>query len=242
MWVTERSENEAFWTYRDLALFLGLALPCLLGGALVVKAALLVLLVSPLPKALELLPGQFIGYFLLYLALALIFKIEYQRPFWRSLGWRWPKTGVIAIAGLGVTLAFSISILGVLFKTPEPPSPMKELLGDRASLIAVALFGVTLGPLCEELAFRGFMQPLFIRSLGVAPGIALSALGFGLMHLPQYGYTWQHGVLITLAGAAFGWMRWRSESTLGSTLMHCAYNLTLFLGFFAGGSKAPHSW
>ena len=36
----------------------------------------------------------------------------------------------------------------------------------------------------------------------VAPGIALSAVGFGLLHLPQYGYTWQHGILITLAGEA----------------------------------------
>jgi uncharacterized protein len=86
------------------------------------------------------------------------------------------------------------------------------------------------------------MQPLFIRSWGVAPGIFLSALGFGLLHLPEYGYTWQHGILITLAGAAFGWMRWISRSTLGSTLMHSAYNLTLFMGILAARDKVPHSW
>jgi len=240
--MTERQEDDAFWNYRDLALFLGLAIPCLLGGSLIVKVALLALYVSTPHKALELLPGQFLGYALLYAALAMILRFDYDRPFWRSLGWRWPKFSLPSIVSLGIVLAFSIGILGALFKTPEPPSAMKELLSDRASLIAVAFFGVTLGPLCEELAFRGFMQPLFIRSLGVAPGIALSALGFGLLHLPQYGFTWQHGILITLAGAGFGWMRWVSRSTLGSTIMHSAYNLTLFVGFFAGGSSVPQSW
>ena len=46
----------------------------------------------------------------------------------------------------------------------------------------------------------------------------------------------------SMAGAGFGWMRWISGSTLGSTIMHAAYNLTLFLGFYAGGSKVPQSW
>jgi len=59
---------------------------------------------------------------------------------------------------------------GDIVQDPRSPVPMKELLNDRVSLIAVALFGTTLGPLCEELAFRGFMQPLFIRSLGRRAG------------------------------------------------------------------------
>jgi hypothetical protein len=242
MRLTTGGEDEAFWNYRDLALFLCLAAPCLLGGALLTKVVLLTLFVSTSHKALELLPGQFIGYALLFGALAFIFRFEYERPFWRSLGWRRPGFQVPSIIGLGCLLAFSIAMLGVLLKTPEVPAPIRELFNDRSSLLAVAFAGVTVGPLCEELAFRGFMQPLFIRSLGVVPGIFLSALGFGLLHLPQYGYDWQHGVLITMAGAGFGWMRWVSGSTLGSTIMHAAYNLTLFLGFYAGGSKVPQSW
>src|SRR5262249_6156018 len=148
---------------------------------------------------------------LLFAVLGLLFRAEYGRPFWRSLGWRWPRFSLPSIVALGMTVALSIAVLGALLKAPEVPAPMRELLGDRASLIAVAIFGVTVGPMCEELAFRGFMQPLFIRSLGVVPGIALSGLGFGLLHLPQYGFTWQHGILITMAGAAFGWMRWVSR-------------------------------
>jgi membrane protease YdiL (CAAX protease family) len=242
MRLTSGGEDEAFWNYRDLVVFLGLAAPCLLGGALLAKLALLVLYIGTSHKALELLPGQFIGYALLFAALAFLFRFEYERPFWRSLGWRRPEVRIPSTIALGSVLAFAIAMLGALLRTPEVPGPMQELLNDRTSLIAVAIAGVTVGPLCEELAFRGFMQPLFIRSLGVAPGIFLSALGFGLLHLPQYGYDWQHGVLITLAGAGFGWMRWVSGSTLGSTIMHAAYNMTLFVGFFAAGSKVPQSW
>lgn len=243
MYVTEQDEHEIFWNYRDVAVFLGLAVPSLLGGALLVKLAMLAFYISTPHKAFELLPGQFIGYAVLFVLLAFLFRVEYERPFWRSLAWRWPKTPpILTIVMLGSLVALILAILGGLLKTPDGPTPMKELLNDRVSLLVAAFFGVTVGPLCEELAFRGLMQPLFIRSLGVAPGIFLSGLGFGLLHLPQYGYTWQHAVLITLAGSAFGWMRWVSQSTLGSTLMHSAYNLTLFLGFFAVGDKAPHSW
>src|SRR3979490_1718411 len=166
MLLTISGDDEVFWNYRDLALFLGLAAPCLLGGALLAKVALLALFISTSHKALELLPGQFIGYALLYMALAFIFHFEYERPFWRSLGWRWPEYRIPSIIALGSALAFSVAMLGALLKTPEVPAPMKELLSDRASLLAVAVAGVTIGPLCEELAFRGFMQALFILSLG----------------------------------------------------------------------------
>jgi membrane protease YdiL (CAAX protease family) len=242
MWVAAQDESDVFWGYGDLLVFLGLAVPCLLGGTFLVKVALMALYIGTPHKALELLPGQFIGYGLLYAALAFLFRFQYLRPFWRSLGWRRPEVHISTIVALGSILALSLALVGGLLRTPDVQNPMKELLSDRSSLIAAAIFGVTLGPLCEELAFRGLMQPLFIRSLGVVPGIFFSGLGFGLLHLPQYGYTWQHALLITLAGCAFGWMRWFSRSTLGSTLMHSAYNLTLFLGFFAVGDKAPKSW
>jgi membrane protease YdiL (CAAX protease family) len=243
MLLMAQDESEAFWSYRDLLVFLGLAVPSMLGGTLLVKMALTALYISTPHKALELLPGEFLGYAFLYSALAFLFRVEYQRPFWRSLGWRWPaRPPAPVILASGVPLALTLAVLGSLLHTPDAPTPMKELLNDRFSLIVAGIFAVTLGPVCEELAFRGLMQPLFIRSLGTAPGIFLSGLGFGLVHLPQYGFTWQHGLLITMAGVAFGWMRWISGSTLGSTLMHSAYNLTLFLGIFAGGDRIPHSW
>ncbi len=241
--MTPHDDGEVFWSYRDLALFFGLAIPCLLvAGPLIAKVVFAVLYINTLHKALELLPGQFIGYALLYGALAFIFRVEYERPFWSSLGWRWPRFRVASIIALGFVLAVSIAMLGAALRMPEGPTPMQELLSNRTSLLFVAIVAVTLGPLCEELAFRGLMQPLLIRTLGVAPGIFLSGLGFGLLHVSEYGNHWQTGVVITLAGVGFGWMRHVSGSTLASTLMHSAYNLILFVGLIAEGSRIPKSW
>jgi membrane protease YdiL (CAAX protease family) len=101
----------------------------------------------------------------------------------------------------------------------------------------VAVFGITVGPLCEELIFRGFLQPLFVRSFGAVAGILLTALAFGLLHLQEYGFSWRHVVLITMVGAALGWIRHRTGSTKASTIMHAAYNATFFLVALAAQRK-----
>jgi membrane protease YdiL (CAAX protease family) len=121
---------------------------------------------------------------------------------------------------------------------------MKDLLlSDRTSMLLMAVFATTLGPVCEELAFRGFLQPLLVRSLGSVAGILLAAVPFGLLHLQQYGWSWRHVLLITLAGVAFGWMRQISGSTKASAVMHAAYNFLFFAGaLLAQGNKLPTTW
>src|SRR5205823_6455095 len=57
--------HEPFWTYFDLAVFAGLALPCILLGFGAVKLLFWALHFQPQNKILELLPGQALGYLLL---------------------------------------------------------------------------------------------------------------------------------------------------------------------------------
>ena len=83
--------------------------------------------------------------------------------------------------------------------------------------------------MCEELAFRGFLQPLLVRSLGTVPGILAAALPFGLLHFQEYGNSWRHVLLISLAGAAFGWMRHATGSTKAAAIMHASYNAIEFV-------------
>jgi hypothetical protein len=124
--------------------------------------------------------------------------------------------------------ALSVALLGTLIHIPTTTNPMVELMKDRTSAILMAFFGVTIAPLTEELVFRGFVQPLLVRSLGAVPGILLAAIPFGVLHYHEYGNSWRHAVLIGLAGAAFGWMRHRTGSTQSSTLMHASYNALIF--------------
>ena len=211
-------------------------------GALLVKAVFAVLNISVTNRAIELLPAQFVGYGFLFALLWMLFRFQYGEPFWRSLGWVDPPLTATRVVMFGVLLAVAVAVTSVLLQTPDINSPMKEFLTRRSSVLLLAIFGTTLGPLCEELAFRGFMQPLFVRSLGAVPGILLAAVPFGLLHLQQYGWSWRHGLLITLAGAAFGWMRHVTGSTKASVIMHVAYNSMFFLALVAQRKELPSQW
>jgi uncharacterized protein len=220
-------EDYPFWGYLDLLAFLLIAMLGLMVDAMLVSTIVSVTHFKPLYVEL---PAQFLLYGFLLSMLALIFRRYYGRPFWQSLGWTPPSSfslGSLAVGG--VLLAFAVMIASVVLRTPNIKSPMQELLSNPTSVLLVGILGMTLGPLCEELIFRGFLQPVLIRSLGVAGGIVGAAVPFGLLHLQEYGYSWRHGLLITAAGATFGWMRHRTGSTKAAAVMHAAYNGVFFV-------------
>lgn len=225
-------EEYPFWSYQDIGLLAALTLP-LMAVSVFATAGFFRLLTSNLPRAVELLTAQFLFYGLWFFCLYGWIRLRYDRPFWRSLAW-WPsRYGFGGCVTAGMLTALSVIVLGVLLRPPQTDLPMMELLKDRTSICLVGLFGVTLGPLCEELAFRGFLLPLLARSLKALPGVVLTAVPFMLLHGPQYNWSWKHLALIGLAGVAFGWMRLRSGSTAAATVMHGAYNLVFFLGLLA---------
>lgn len=235
-------ERYPFWSYADLVVFFGLALPCLLLGAFTVKAFLFLFHLRVHSQALELVPAQFVGYAFLFFALYLLLKMHYGRPFWPSLRWVKTRFSPARTVLYGFALAFGIAFLGGVLRTPDVETPMKELLSDRSSILLIAVFAITLGPLCEELAFRGFLQPVLVRSFGAVAGVVLAAIPFGLLHLSQYGGSWRHGLLIATAGAGFGWMREASGSTRAAAIMHGAYNFIFFAAMFAQKGMIPHAW
>jgi membrane protease YdiL (CAAX protease family) len=221
-------ERNPFWSYTDLLLFGGLALPAMLAGFGLVKVALYLLRVHPV-RAVEAIAQQFVGYLFLSLVLVVILRMQYGRPFWRSLGWTRIPVPPMWVAIAGWLAAFGVVTIGYLIRTPTTSNPLTELIQEsRLGMILIGVFGVTVGPLAEELVFRGFLQPLLVRSLGPPGGILLTAIPFGLLHFPEYGYSWRHALLITAAGAAFGWMRHATGSTKAAALMHGAYNALFF--------------
>lgn len=222
-------EREPFWSYGDLLIFAGLAIPCMLLGIGIAKAAFWILHLHPAVKTWELLAAQFAGYALLFAMLLALFRIEYDRPLWRSLAWVTPHLPFFSVVTSGVGLAMAVLLLGALIRTPHTENPLTELLKNPTSLILVAIFGSIVAPVCEELVFRGFVQPLLVRSWGAVAGILATALPFGLLHFQEYGNSWRHVLLITLSGVAFGWMRQATGSTKAAAGMHASYNAFQFV-------------
>jgi uncharacterized protein len=229
--MTPSQENRAFWSFEDLALFLDAVFPAWLVGMLLVQFGKSL---APGPfanGAVRALVFQSAIYALLVGALYMVITFRYRRPFWQSMGWVAPERGAWWCVFGGPALAIGLSVLGVVLHTPAIPTPVESLISGRASLVLVAFFAVVLGPLFEELLFRGFLQPLLQRSLGPWPAILLAAAGFALLHGPQSQWSWQQLLLIGLAGIAFGYARYKTASTASAALLHAGYNLTFFVGY-----------
>ena len=216
-----------FWDYQDLVLFGGALLPSLLLGGVVAAIARRLFGAN---KGIEGFVVQFVAYSGWFLALYFIFRLRHRQPFWESLSWRPSAAGLARSFAAGLAVAVGLIFISAFLDKPPGASPMQELLSNESTLILVGVFSTTLGPLCEELAFRGFLMPLLAQTFGVAAGIVLAAVPFAVAHAPQYAYSWRHVALIGLAGVAFGWTRFKTGSTASAAAMHAAYNFIIFAG------------
>lgn len=229
-----------FWRYSDVGLFAGLLVASFL-ICIVLVPLVISLFHIQVPKVTQALIMQGLLYVLAFSGLAALLQAQYQRPFWRSLGWISFRLPAWLVVMCGIGTAFGVGAIGILLRTPNTSNRMTEMMQDPHALLPVGIFAITLGPLAEELAFRGFLQPLLVRSLGPVKGVLAAAIPFGLLHFPEYGYSWRYALLIALAGAAFGWMRHRTGSTEASALMHASYNALEFVGFLAQQKGSPHT-
>ncbi|MGO9232060.1 MAG: lysostaphin resistance A-like protein [Bryobacteraceae bacterium] len=231
-------ERDPFWGYGDLLWFFGLAIPSMLAAWVVEWFAMKLFKL----EVVSLTAGMVVLYGMLFGSLRMMFRVVYDRPFWRSLGWtpiRLPATMVMLS---GMATAVLVALASMLIRTPTGDNQMTQLLETRADVLVMGVLAITLAPLCEELAFRGFLQPLLVRSLGAAPGILLAAIPFGLLHFHEYGNSWRHVLIISMAGVAFGCMRHATGSTKASALMHAAYNSLIFIALMTEKRILPHLW
>jgi hypothetical protein len=223
-----------FWSYWDALLMGAVSVPLLVLSVGLIGIPTWLFEWKPPGRAIPLLASQFLFYLLWLAFLWGWLKAHYRRPFWRAMAWERPDKGWGNCFAWGVVTALGVMVLGGVLRPPQVPMPLTELLRERASLVWVGLFAVTLGPLWEELAFRGFLMPLLARTLRAALAIVCTALLFAVLHGPEYAWSWKHLALISVAGVAFGWMRQHSGSTAAATVMHAGYNLVFFLGMLAG--------
>lgn len=218
------------WSWTDAAVLAGLTLPCIL-LAVAVSYGVLLLFPGPHPDAVRAIAAQFGAYALWFGALWLVLKQRYNIPFWPAMAWRIPWSKMWLTLFIGPVLVLVVAVLGEVLHTPLVENAVQRLLRDRFSILLVGFFATTLGPLAEELIFRGFLQPLAMRTFGSWLGIAVASLPFALLHGPQYAWSWQHVLLLFLASFVFGLVRWRTDSTAAATFTHATYNLTFFTAF-----------
>lgn len=230
--------KDPFWGYSDVLLFVGVLFACFMVMALVLAFAGAT---GKHPSPMLVLGANCLMYVAIYVSFLAIFAGRYHRPVFRSLGWRVVSIKTVGASFAGaILLTIFVQVVGNLLHTPKIETPMDEYLSTTPRLLAFGIMAVTLAPIFEELVFRGFLQPLFCRSLGVLAGILVTAILFGALHASEYHLVWQYVAVVSMVGLALGWVRWRANSLLPSTVMHASYNAMLVIAAGYSHFHKPH--
>lgn len=170
--------------------------------------------------------AELVAYFAVGLYMFLLVEGKYHARFWPAIRWNWPGVAGLSIFGVGV-LMLGFDALGRFLPMPKT-TPFDQFFERPMDAYLTVAFAVTLGPLMEELFFRGFLYPVIARRMGVAWGVILTALPFGLMHYAQYR-SWSAVLIIILVGVVLTTVRAVTKSVAASFLAHVGYNGTLMV-------------
>jgi len=173
-------------------------------------------------KPILLLVSQFLIYGAVGGCMVMLVEGKYHVAFWPTIQWNWPRSGWKWLA-LGAATLIVLGMLETVLPSPKD-TPFEHLFDRPRDAYLLAIIAVSFAPLLEELFFRGFMYPVLARRMGVMWGVLLTALPFGLIHLPQYGWAWGAALVVFLVGVVCGIVRAATGSVGASFLVHAGYN------------------
>ena len=171
--------------------------------------------------------SELLTYVAVALYMILLIEGKYHTRFGQAIRWNWPGIAGVSFLGVGV-LMLAFDLLGRLLPMPKS-TPFDQFFSHPSDAYLTAIFAITLGPLMEELFFRGFLYPVLARRIGIFWAIVLTALPFGLIHMMQYGYAWGAVLIIFMVGVVLTAVRAITKSVAASFLAHVGYNATLMV-------------
>jgi hypothetical protein len=98
--------------------------------------------------------------------------------------------------------------------------------------LPLVLMVVTVGPVVEELLFRGVLLSALLQRWRVGWAIATSSLAFALVHLPGLQFQWYALPNLILLAVVLAWLRLRTDSIWPSVLAHGTNNLLAVAAWF----------
>lgn len=98
--------------------------------------------------------------------------------------------------------------------------------------LPLVLVVVSVGPIVEELLFRGVLLSALLQRWHAGWAVALSSLAFALIHLPGLQYQWYALPALTGLALMLAWLRLRSGSIWPAVVAHSVNNLLGVVGWF----------
>ncbi|WP_109124762.1 type II CAAX endopeptidase family protein [Dyella sp. C11] len=141
----------------------------------------------------------------------------------------------IAALCIGMTMPILGGMLTQWLAQGHEVSQDIKQLGANTSLalrLPLALLVITIGPMVEELLFRGALLSALTRYTGNAGAIVVSALLFACVHLPDLSFLWYALPNLALLGLVLGWLRVQSGSIWPAIIAHGMNNLLAVVSWF----------
>ncbi|HTZ90343.1 MAG TPA: CPBP family intramembrane glutamic endopeptidase [Alloacidobacterium sp.] len=195
------------------------------------------------------IPAQGLTYLLTALAAIVIFPVLWRQPFSQGIHWNLSAARMrfLWLVALGLVLGFGVTLVGNYLPMPKDPPIMQDMMGSQLGAWMMLIFGITCAPLLEELAFRGFLLPGLIHAMRwlmqreilssealswatIPLSVVLTTIPFALLHSTQVSHAWAPLLLIGIVSIVLCAVRLRLKSVAASTVVHAAYNFTLFAG------------
>jgi len=150
---------------------------------------------------------------------------------------RWVLAGPAALVGLGILAAGLRSLIGV---PEENPQALLDAVADfRGSITALAIVTgvVVLGPVSEELTFRGLLLRTSLdKGQSEWTATLISAAVFSLIHLVDTSLASRAGavtlIVLFLFGIILAQIRLRTGSLGPAIFTHSGFNLTTVIALF----------
>ena len=151
-----------------------------------------------------------------------------RRPFWKTLGWEWPReTTPTTVTLLSVLIA--IVLYGFAWGMTTLYGGEKtelDLLIESSiyTRIATAFIAFATAPLIEEVVYRGVVYPAVQRLVGTGFAIAVVSMLFAGVHVWQYRSNIAVILVITLLSVTLTVARAVTGKLLPSFIIHLIFN------------------
>jgi membrane protease YdiL (CAAX protease family) len=158
-----------------------------------------------------------------------------------GLGFSWPQSPWFFALALLVGLAAPLAggwLTHWLAHGHKVTQDIGQLGAHTPPMLRVTLvvMVVSVGPLVEELLFRGVLLSALLQRWPAGRSVLISALVFALVHLPGlqfHGYALPDLILLALALA---WLRLSSDSIWPAVLAHAVNNLLAVVAWFVAAN------
>jgi membrane protease YdiL (CAAX protease family) len=188
---------------------------------------------------LVIISAQIVAYPIVMLFMMMVVGSRSDEGFWRSVRWNWNGPKVAACVVGGAIVATVVNFASAYLPLPKSTA-MDNFFHETFVAYLTAIFGITLGPLLEELFFRGMLYPTMRRLIGVIPATLFTATMFAAIHGAQLEYAWAPLLSIFVVGIIFTVVREKTGSVAATFVMHVGYNLTLFAMLWVASDHFRH--